>query len=189
MTKQEELFQIGDIVWYSETHRTAKHVPCPVCFGKKEVTVILGNGEQIITPCRYCEIGFEGPRGWVEGDYEWTADAGIGKITSMRSEMSENGELDVVYYFSGNGRHHTRCANTREEAIAKALVECQEWQAKEDAQKAEYVKKYGYRDYSYNAGYHRREAERAYKSYLWHLDHAHHFEEKARPRDAKDKHK
>jgi hypothetical protein len=97
MVKQNEVFQIGELVWYAETHRTAKHVPCPVCFGTLVVTVVLGNGELILTPCRYCERGFEGPRGWVEGDYEWTADARVGKITSMRSEVDEFGELSVVY--------------------------------------------------------------------------------------------
>lgn len=189
MVKQNEIFNVGDYVWYSQTHRVAKQVPCPVCFGKKEVIVVLGNGEQVITPCRYCEIGFEGPRGWVQGDYEWVADADLGKITSFRTEMQEDGELNVTYYFGGNGCNHERCASTREEAIAKAIKECKEWQAKEDLEKSTYVKKYGYRDYSYNAGYHRKEAERSYNMYLYHLDHAKHFEEKARPRSVDDKHK
>lgn len=189
MVKQNEIFQIGESVWYATTNRTSKHVPCPVCYGKKEVTVILGNGEEIITPCRYCDRAFAGPSGWVEGDWEWTAEARLGTITSMRSDIDEFGELSVVYYFSGNGHNHDSCSRTRDGALALSMKHCLEWQAKEDLEKSTYVKKYGYRDYSYNAGYHRREAERAYSNYLYHLDHAHHFEEKARPRDAKDKHK
>lgn len=188
MLKQNELFQVGQSVWYSESNRRSELIPCPVCYCKREVTVILGNNERIITPCHYCERGFEGPRGWVEGNWKWTVGANVGKITSIRTELDADGKLDVTYYFSGNGHNYTRCAATREEAIAKGEIDCAEWQAKEDLEKTQYVKKFEYRNYSYNAGYHREEAERAYKSYLHHLDYAHHFEEKALPRVAGDKH-
>jgi hypothetical protein len=189
MVKQEELFKIGDYIWYAQTRKTAEHIPCPVCYGKKEVTVVLGNGEEILTPCRWCQSGFEESRGWVEGNYKWEANADLAKVTSMRQEVDEFGELKVTYYCSGNGHYHDYCAATKEEALAKSLAQAQEWQAREDAEKIEFRKKYGYRDYSYNAGYHRREAERCYDTYLYHLKHAHHFEEKARPRDALDKKK
>lgn len=42
-----------------------KHVPCPVCFGKRSVIVILGNETSETVLCDYCVKGFEGPSGTV----------------------------------------------------------------------------------------------------------------------------
>lgn len=41
-------------------------MPCPVCFGKLAVVLILGNGEHVTVECDACGRGFDGPQGWVD---------------------------------------------------------------------------------------------------------------------------
>jgi hypothetical protein len=66
MIKQmrEPKFKIGDEVWYPSDCPRQVRVTCPVCFGKLEVTVILGNDTRVMTPCAYCDHGYEGPLGY-----------------------------------------------------------------------------------------------------------------------------
>ena len=57
-------FQIGDTVWCaSASAHGQREVPCPVCFGKLEVQLILGNGETQGIACNACERGYGGPTG------------------------------------------------------------------------------------------------------------------------------
>ena len=58
-------FGIGDFVWFACYAVATIEEPCPVCFGKKAVTLILGNGEGWIIPCDYCAKGYMEPRGTV----------------------------------------------------------------------------------------------------------------------------
>lgn len=57
-------YDFGQTVYVvsASTYRE-KVVPCPICFGKLRVTVILGNDEQMSVECDYCGKGFEGPTG------------------------------------------------------------------------------------------------------------------------------
>lgn len=57
-------FQLGQIVWYASASACGQvEVPCPVCFGKLEVQLVLGNGETQGIACNACERGFGGPTG------------------------------------------------------------------------------------------------------------------------------
>ena len=57
-------------------------VPCPICFGKLFVTLILGNGEQQAIQCDACGHGYESPRG-VVGEYRAESRVEEGVITGM----------------------------------------------------------------------------------------------------------
>lgn len=57
-------FALGQIVWYaSASPHGLVEVPCPVCFGKLEVQLVLGNGETQGIACNACERGYSGPTG------------------------------------------------------------------------------------------------------------------------------
>ena len=57
-------FNLGDtIYWVESSCNYRKQVPCPMCFGKCFVTIVLGDGSQTQTSCGFCDHGYEGPRG------------------------------------------------------------------------------------------------------------------------------
>ena len=59
-------FNIGDTVYVAWAHGFAdNYVPCPICFGKLSVVLILGNGEHQPIECDACGKGYEGPQGVV----------------------------------------------------------------------------------------------------------------------------
>jgi len=66
------MFKIGDVVYFASAGQRQVDIPCPVCFGKREVTLILGNGDSVELPCDYCGKGYDGPRGYVL-EYEYAA--------------------------------------------------------------------------------------------------------------------
>lgn len=61
-------FVIGQAMWAPAGVSEKVTLVCPICAGKRNVTVILGSGEQVCVPCEGCGIGYEGPRGVIE---EW----------------------------------------------------------------------------------------------------------------------
>ena len=58
-------FNIGDTVYFvvGDINRS-KRIPCPICYGKLQVTIILGNGESSLSRCGCCCQGYEGPTGF-----------------------------------------------------------------------------------------------------------------------------
>lgn len=63
----EPEFHIGQKVFVPWAHAYAqKEIPCPICAGKKSVTLILGSGEHASIECQGCGLGFDGPQGTVK---------------------------------------------------------------------------------------------------------------------------
>jgi len=58
-----KIYKIGDKVWYASRQTTRKSVICPECFGKKYLTVILGDDSQITIDCVGCASGYDPPTG------------------------------------------------------------------------------------------------------------------------------
>jgi hypothetical protein len=57
-------FEFGQRLLLVEAHSHKQiEVPCPLCFGKLFVTIILGNNEQQKVECDACGRGYEGPTG------------------------------------------------------------------------------------------------------------------------------
>ena len=59
-------FEFGQevwIAWADPYHQIT--VPCPVCFGKSSVVLILGDGEHVPVECDFCGKGFECATGTV----------------------------------------------------------------------------------------------------------------------------
>jgi len=144
-------YNVGDRVWYAYYEHTQVQKPCPVCFGNKEVTLILGNGDKVLIPCDYCGHGFEPPRGFII-EYEYVAKAELFVITKIESEVdavSENRR-----YYSGN---HYSGIEDLFDTEEQALVRCAErikQQELEETTNAYHLKKNHLKSYAWNAGYH-----------------------------------
>ena len=54
----ETKFNIGDTVYSPVAGTTGKLIDCPECFGKGELTCILGNGDRVEFDCDCCKYGF-----------------------------------------------------------------------------------------------------------------------------------
>lgn len=159
-------YKIGDSVWIPRYRQEQKTITCPICFGKKEVTLILGNGDSVALPCSYCALGYESPRGIVV-EYTLEPRAELVVITGKTSAEDERGV--IVKYQSTGGYIHTgdRVFGTRDEAQAEAEVMAAE-ERKEQETRTEHIKADKRKSFAWNAGYHMREARRDRKSAEYH---------------------
>jgi len=158
-----ESHKVGDRVWVAAyTQHAQLRETCPVCFGKLEVVVILGNGDSVTTPCSYCTRGHEGPFGFVN-EYGPQADAKFMTITAIRS--TEDGSGQHHEYHSGTANSYRVLTPdlmfaTESEAIAKGEELAAKAVADRD-ERAVYLKEKAHKSFAWNAGYHMRAAKRA----------------------------
>jgi len=61
-----KIYNIGDRVWYAGRESKKERITCPECFGKKYLTVILGDDSRVTIDCAGCAAGYDPPRGYVE---------------------------------------------------------------------------------------------------------------------------
>ena len=150
-------FNVGDHVFYARCGTEQKEVVCPICFGKKIVVLILGNGDQVTLPCEGCGLGYDGPRGYIK-EWEHIVAAEATVITRVITENYGNGE-DVKYQCLHNHSFPEYKLFATEE---EALVTAKKIKAKEDEEqktKAKYLKHKVEKNYAWNARYHLREAK------------------------------
>lgn len=105
-------FNIGDAVFFVESScGYGLKVPCRMCFGKRKVTVILGNDEQVLSKCEYCAAGVDPPSGY---STTWEAASIIhsGTITGVRLEH-DGWRYDV----GGRGVSEPEIFYSRDEAV------------------------------------------------------------------------
>jgi len=62
---EDSYFNIGDTYYFPQYRPSQVTAPCPTCYGKLKVTVVLGNGESVLVDCETCGRGYEGPTGYV----------------------------------------------------------------------------------------------------------------------------
>lgn len=149
-------FKVGDVACVARYDIEEEQVPCPVCFGKLAVVVILGNGDRIETPCDYCGKGFQGPRG-VVGEY--CVRGRVEMLTIDAVESSETACGVQVEYRSGPWiLCESNTFATRDEAEARAAELEAEHKRKQET-RVEYIKKEVHKSFSWNVGYHMRVAK------------------------------
>ncbi len=159
-------FSVGDKVWWAKCQNECKIEPCPICFGKCVVTLILGNDERVQTPCDYCGKGWERARGYVQENYVWSSDAQ--EIVIDGKEVKEhNGVREVEYRYCSYILRPTNTFKTKEEAEGRVLGLVAEHEA-EDKRRTEYTKEQGKKSYAWHVGYHKRCAARARKDLEYH---------------------
>lgn len=164
-------YQAGDQVWWAHYGMREVRVTCPICYGKLIVTLILGNGDRVELPCDYCGKGFEGPRGFMV-EHMYSADVELVTINEVRTHSRLDGP-DVIEYItgiSGRGGHYLDPEDvfeTKEEAFSRSLAKAQE-QSLRDITIAEHLKHDAKKSFSWNAGYHLREAKHDRQSAEYH---------------------
>ena len=152
------MYKTGDIIWYATFESRETQVPCPVCYGNKTVTVILGNDDHVAVECRYCEVGFQGARGYV---IEYVKEPRAEQMTITGRRIEENNGVEEVEYRSDHYcLNSTRIFDTEPEALACAekMEEVQESRPKYKDEKS----------YTWNAGYHMKQAASKLKEAEYH---------------------
>ena len=149
---------VGDVVWVPRVGMHRVEAVCPICFGKKRAIVILGDDSKVSVECDNCGCGYDGPRGVVT-EYINEAIAESFAIVAVQSETTSDGEQ--IGYITHGGRHarDNECFSSQEEAQAVAEKMNRD-QIAEDESRADRIKKDSLKKFSWNAGYHRREAKR-----------------------------
>ena len=59
-------YKIDDLVWWAHLRKEYIYIPCPHCFGKKFLTVIMGDDSKHTIDCECCKQGYLGPRGTIQ---------------------------------------------------------------------------------------------------------------------------
>ena len=67
------MHKIGDKVWYAQMKNVEKKATCPECFGKRYLTVILGDDSKVTINCAGCSSGYEEAKGYITY-YQWETD-------------------------------------------------------------------------------------------------------------------
>jgi len=124
------IYNIGDKVWYAGRRREQKKVVCPECFGKKYLTVILGDDTKVTIDCVACATGCSPPKGYVTY-YEKSPE--VRQVTICKVEIGKN---YVEYGFDGTDSFHSIAKDTEifpseEGARAKAKELAEQWNKEE----------------------------------------------------------
>lgn len=157
--------KVGDILYYATCHYGEKSIPCPICYTKKFVVVILGNGDEVKIPCNYCVRGIDPPSGYVT-EYDYIVKATMFTITGIDVNITEDGEKRT--YRSG---HYVLDENLCFETEAEALEAAVDIKADLDAkqkQRSDWIKHNKTKSFAWNAGYHLREAKHAQEQLEYH---------------------
>jgi len=153
-------FKIGDKVWHARYLRgVAVQVPCPVCYGKLKVTLILGNGDRIELPCDYCGKGTYGiPTGY-DTEYQTVNEPEQITIEEMDVKITSNGE-NVEYRVGHRIYYEKNLSAIREEAVLRSDELRKEYEESEK-KRNDYIKEDVKKSFAWNAGYHLRKAKSA----------------------------
>jgi len=158
-------FKVGDRPWWAVYERlTNVEIPCPVCYGNREVKLILGNGDEVQLPCDYCGKGYDDPKGYVH-EYQAISKAEqvtIGSVHITETAAGQDREYRVAKNFVDGACWCPKpedLFDTEDEANARA-AEKAEADRLDHETRAEYIKKKTHKSFAWNAGYHMREAKR-----------------------------
>jgi len=158
-------FKVGDTVWYAKCGLEQVRKICPTCYGKKEVTLILGNGDSVVLPCKGCAPGYNSPRGYIF-EYEYIAEPEVIEISGMTIEI-DHGEERVCY--RGINRIYDEKDVWATEGEAKIVANEKKAQRdKDQITRAESIKKDIQKSFSWNAHYHIRHAKKDRESAEYH---------------------
>ena len=158
------------MLWWARQARTKEvNVPCPVCFGKKRVTLILGDDSEVSIACDHCGRGWVGPRDYVIEHQPIMGPVHVCITAIKREETSEGTKVE---YRVGPDRSYSTpnledLFATEAEAQARCDVLAAELTAKEECR----VRKpngYVLAQYAWSAGHHTAAAADARRSIEYH---------------------
>lgn len=152
-------FEFGQVVYCVEANAHARfEVPCPVCYGKKKVTLILGNGESQDVSCECCDFGMRGPSGVVSewGPWSRVVPAAVDSITQESSGWKVS-----------CGHHSGEIFATEEEAEARRLALHADAEASAERMNEQNILR-AIRKTTWTAGYCRRKIAHLRREMEWH---------------------
>lgn len=158
-------FNIGDLVYHARCQWSPKQELCPICFGKLKVSLTLGNDECVILPCNYCVQGYSEPVGYVS-QYDFLVEAEPVIITDIKVEISSIGEK--YKYISANCYYETENIFLDKASALHRAKERKEELDKDQQTRIEWLKKDKQKSFSWNAGYHLRQAKRSRQEAEYH---------------------
>jgi hypothetical protein len=172
-----EKFKVGDTVWLASYSSKEVIKPCPSCFGKKEVKLTLGNGDEVMLPCAGCAPGFDPPTGY-SIEYEYSTAPRLIVIDKVTTEV--NGSTETVT--SGSDCYVLDAEKVfSNQEDARVFGEGLRLQAeREQLTRAEWIKKDKHRSFSWNAHYHLNQVKRLEKEIERHKAQATACKERAR---------
>jgi hypothetical protein len=146
-------FSVGDTVWWARYARKEVKEICPVCYGKRQVRVILGDDSIVETECTYCARPFTA-YGYILNS-EFVSD--IQEVVITDKIISENaGKREVEYrHYSYILTQGINIFKTKDEA-EKRLVEIIEETQREQIEKLQSDKNGKFKSYSWHVGYYQR---------------------------------
>ena len=121
-----KMYQIGDKVWYANRESIQEKVTCPECFGKKYLTVILGDDSKVTIDCAGCASGYEPPKGYVT---YYKQDVDVRLVIIDRVEINPT-YIEYGFGRVGCARHIAKDTDlfaTKEEAEVRAKKLSKEW--------------------------------------------------------------
>ena len=158
-------FNVGDTVWWATCENESVRKPCPICFGKYVVTLILGNDEHVQTPCDFCRTGFQVSSGYIN-EYEWKSNVKAVILTGKQVN-ERNGVREVEYRYDNYILRHDNAFRKKEEADARVLELIAQHEAEEKA-RMEHRKEQDKKSYAWHVGYHKRCAKLARRQLEYH---------------------
>lgn len=155
-------FAIGDVRWWPRGDSRQVKAPCPVCAGSKQFVVEIAGGERLTLPCDACDVGMQGPRGYVD---EWTLEpraerfeiAGVSSMHAGRWYVTSTG---------GESAHLEDLRATEAEALAEAERVSTE-RAEENMRRRQHARG-NVRKSSWSVRHHREKIRDAERSIEWH---------------------
>lgn len=175
-------FNIGDEVFVAEAHAYARvEIPCPICFGKKSVQLILGNGEIESIDCDGCGLGFNGPRGVICAS-EATSKVYSGVVTGVSCDRFNGG---WKYEVGGRGVDACDIFADKDAAEQRRIVLFDEAKRARDvnldSQLADKKK-----SHAWHVRHHRDAIKRAEREIQWHEERLHRHEDKEAGKKTKE---
>jgi len=147
------VLNVGDKIWWARCGVELVQEKCTVCYGNREVTLILGNGERVTLPCEYCACGYEAPKGYTTR-YKYIAEPQYVAITGVRVNQTCKG--DEREYTVG---HYNLSEDVMFDTQKEATEKCAEIAVahdKEEQRRAGCTKANKTKHFSWSAGYHRK---------------------------------
>lgn len=155
------MYNIGDKVWHASRESTQERVICPECFGKKYLTVILGDDSRVTIDCAGCASGYDPPRGYVTYYKQFV---NVSQVVINKVEVTR----DYVEYGSSKGECNYRIGrdtdffSTKKEAEIRATELAEKWN-KEELEKI-HRKEKNNRTWSWHVHYYRSQIRGAKKT-------------------------
>lgn len=165
----EQKYNIGDVIWSSGLESAEEDIPCPICLGEKEITVIFPNGEEWAVPCEECQSGFAPPRGFITVRY-YNQVVAIPYVVQEIKLTREGYEYGCKRYWAEGGYTHWTVKekdvfDTEEEAIEDGFRKAEERADKDQASLSQ--KQHKAKSYAHDATWARKKIAEEYRSWCY----------------------